>query len=467
MRTLPDVTPSPEQLAIISRNSPGTEVIRGAAGSGKTTTALLKLTTLIGVHLSRKQRLQRDEPIRVLVLTFNRTLKGYIEALAQDQPTDGDEIDLEISTFGRWVLGLLGWPDLVLDHQREALIKSFGRGISLPPDFLVEEVDYALGRFLPSTLHTYLTARREGRGTAPRVERPVREAILRDVVEPYSAYKRERGLLDWNDVAVQLTTTQCDHAYDVIIIDEAQDFSANQIRAVRSQLADVHSLVFVVDTAQRIYARGFSWQETGLTIRPEHVHRLTRNYRNTAEIARFAASLIDGLPLDADATMPDFDSCDRHGEQPLVLRGRFSSQVGEAIRTIRNRVDLGNESVAFLHPLGGRWFDFLRDELTRNGLPFVEITRQSEWPDGDENIALSTLASAKGLEFDHVFILGLNAEVLNHGDDEEDEQLTRLRRLLAMGIGRAKHSVAIGYKPEDAPRLINYLDTNTYREVDL
>jgi len=43
MRVLANVRPTPEQLAIVSRNRPGIEVIRGAAGSGKTTTALLRL----------------------------------------------------------------------------------------------------------------------------------------------------------------------------------------------------------------------------------------------------------------------------------------------------------------------------------------------------------------------------------------------------------------------------------------
>jgi superfamily I DNA/RNA helicase len=118
-----------------------------------------------------------------------------------------------------------------------------------------------------------------------------------------------------------------------------------------------------------------------------------------------------------------------------------------------------------LHPRG--WFGFLRNALAAAGLPFVEITRESEWPDGDENIALSTLHSAKGLEFDHVVMIGLNAEVLQHGDDDEDDQLIRLRRLIAMGIGRARRSVVLGYKATDASRLIEFLDPATYDEREL
>jgi superfamily I DNA/RNA helicase len=96
-----------------------------------------------------------------------------------------------------------------------------------------------------------------------------------------------------------------------------------------------------------------------------------------------------------------------------------------------------------------------------------QITRKSDWPDGKENIALSTLHSAKGLEFDHVFILGLNAEVTVHGEEDDDDTLVTLRKLLAMGIGRARYSVMIGYKPEEASRLIGYLDPSSYEGVDL
>lgn len=47
MKALIDVRPTAEQLALFSRIQPGVEIIRGAAGSGKTTTALLKLRSAI------------------------------------------------------------------------------------------------------------------------------------------------------------------------------------------------------------------------------------------------------------------------------------------------------------------------------------------------------------------------------------------------------------------------------------
>jgi superfamily I DNA/RNA helicase len=332
----------------------------------------------------------------------------------------------------------------------------------------LDEVEYVTGRFTPEQLANYLTARREGRGISPRVERSLRQRIIDEVINPYEEWKRTLGLLDWNDLAVRLANQHPRFPYDVIIVDETQDFSANQLRAINNNLAEeVHSLTLVVDTAQRIYARGFTWQEAGITVRPENIRRLRRNYRNTIEIAHFAAPLIEDIPLDDDATIPDFSNCVVHGQIPIVLKGRFAPQTNYVIRYIQERINLHEESVAILHPLGGGWFNFIKSEFDRADLRYIEITRESEWPEGGENIAFSTLHSSKGLEFDHVIIIGLNSDITPHGKEEGDDRLITLRRLLAMGIGRARRSVILGYKPEEASDLIDYLDPSTYQELEV
>jgi superfamily I DNA/RNA helicase len=278
-------------------------------------------------------------------------------------------------------------------------------------------------------------------------------------------WKSYESKCDWNDLAVQLQNAKTPEPYDIILADEVQDFSANQVRALVHQAADPYSIVFVLDAAQRIYPRGFTWTEVGIS--SVKSQRLTVNYRNTMEICRFASPLLEGLNVGDDGTLPDFNSCVRHGSIPIIIEGRYSQQVEFAMNQIESNIDTSSESVAFLQPLGGSWFDYLKGALRNHSLNFVEITRENDWPTGPVNIALCTMHSAKGLEFDHVFVLGLNDEVTPYNVEPGDSAFENLRRLLAVAITRAKRTVTVGYKPEEASGLVSLLDPTTYRTETL
>jgi DNA helicase IV len=471
MKALIEVSPSPEQLALFSRIQPGVEVIRGAAGSGKTTTALLKLRAAVGAYVRRRRRQSDQGPVRVLVLTFNRTLRGYINELAHRQFSLGQEIILEVSTFSSWAHGLLGKPTVMENDATEAQLRYLASKTAMDTEFAIAEASYVLGRFLPEDLENYLHVRRDGRGATPRMERASREILLNEIINPYLEGKNAERLVDWNDLAVALVRRKV-RAYDVVVVDETQDFSANEIRAIMSQVATEHTVTFVLDTTQRIYSRsGFSWQEVGVQLRPENSFRLKTNYRNTKQIARFAASLLEDIDTDPDGTLPDFESAITAGDLPVVVEGGFGRQMDYAIDYIKRHVDLSQDSVAFLHVKGGGWFSSLKARLEQEQLPYVSIARKPEWPSGGENIALSTIHSVKGLEFDHVFILGLNGEVepddLGDEEGEDFEPLVRLRRLVAMGVGRARKTIMVGYKPEDAPVVAGFFGDGTFVKVAL
>ncbi|MER5212392.1 3'-5' exonuclease [Streptomyces sp. NPDC002838] len=465
MRLLSHVEASPEQMRILADTRPGFHLVRGAAGSGKTTTALLRLRQLCATRLSRRERLQQEEPVRVLVLTYNKTLQGYVAELARQQVSGSAGLVLRVATFGKWAVDMVGNEGLVDREQTRPVIRSLAASITLPSDFIVDEVEYLLGRFGSEELDAYLTARREGRGQAPRVERSLRKRLLEEVVTPYIAHKEKRGWRDWNDIAVEARQVESQPAWDVVIVDEAQDFSANQVRAISSHVSGDHTTTFVMDATQRIYPRFFTWSEAGIQLTNAYV--LRSNHRNTRQVAAFARGIVEGLPYEDDGTLPDFLACDREGPLPVVVDGRFNKQVEYAIQYLRTEIDLTSQSVAFLHPKGGAWFDYLRRALATEGIAWCELTRASGWPSGPESVALCTVHSAKGLEFDHVFMLGLNQQVTPHGDEEGDATLDMLRRLLAMGIGRSRQTVTLGYKADDPSTLIGLLVEGTYKEVRL
>lgn len=465
MRVLQDVQPTPEQLQILTDSGPGFRLIRGAAGSGKTTAALMRLRQLCGARLARRRRLGATSPIRVLVLTFNRTLSGYVEHLAMQQLDPSEDISLEVETFSRWAVGLCGGRRRVVDDDEELRKLLRAAGLSGDLDYFLDEVQYILGRWHPSDRDEYLRAERFGRGRAPAVPRSVRAKLLTDVIAPYEQQIAGRGMVDWNDIAIEAAAAPSGQ-YDVAVVDEAQDLSANQIWAIVAHLAEDHTTTFIMDAVQRIYPQAFRWREVGIAIRPNDVFVLKANHRNTVAIARLAASLVRDLPTDEDGVLPDPTACARVGPRPQILAGNYSAQLAHMLDAIAPALQAG-ETAAILQPRGGGWFSYAEQELARRAIPFCLLTRSRDWPTGPEQVALSTIHSAKGLEFDHVLLPGLNQEVTPHGDKEGDGSLDALRRLVAMGVGRARETVVLGYRPEDKSTVTDFIDPATYDMVEL
>ena len=161
----------------------------------------MRLRYLTAAWLVRRDRLQLDDPVKVLVLTYNRTLSGYVAELAGRQIEDQEGLQLTISTFAKWSKRLTLTGLLLDDDERYAKIRSLGTGLEVESRFLTDEVEYAIGRFLPQDISSYLSCERRGRGPAPRFSR---QRMYEQVILPYLDWKESIGLPDWNDLAVEL-----------------------------------------------------------------------------------------------------------------------------------------------------------------------------------------------------------------------------------------------------------------------
>ena len=75
----------------------------------------------------------------------------------------------------------------------------------------------------------------------------------------------------------------------------------------------------------------------------------------------------------------------------------------------------------------------------------------------DDAVRLMTLHAAKGLEFPHVFIIGVEEDVLPHRNSLDEGALEEERRLMYVGITRAQRTLCLSY----AAQRRRYGDTHT------
>jgi len=202
--------------------------------------------------------------------------------------------------------------------------------------------------------------------------------------DAYAAYKREQGLVDYDDLLVLLRDLLCGHTdvaaqlsrtYRYVMVDEYQDTNSIQAEIVRGLAVEHANVMAVGDDSQSIYSfRGANFRnimDFERLFPGTQTITLDENYRSTQPILQLANAVIDRAPEKytkilhtrrIDGTRPMLVQCADEETQ-----ARFVSQ-----RILELREEgLSLDAMAVLFRSSYHSFD-LELELQRHDIPFVK-----------------------------------------------------------------------------------------------
>lgn len=472
-----------EQRRIIENKPKGHVLVKGVAGSGKTTVAVHKIPFLLKDYCYEK-----DD--KVLVITYNKSLVNYVKYIYEEIEKNkkeeqlslgiyesGDKDKLYIETIDNIV-----FKYFILNTENEKLkiandnqvtkalldaimkVRENYKKINVLDEknitFIKEEI-----RWMKSCNYTdieeYQNIDRIGRISNNNIESPhklrknsqIRQAIF-EVMLQYNENLKKDKLVDVQDIlliALRQAQKQVEEKYTHIIVDETQDLTRVQLEFIKRLYMNrsYSSMLFVSDTAQSIYpeawlVKGRSFTSIGLDMTGKSTS-LSKSYRTTTQIAYAAYSLIaDDKNIIEEDNFVKPSLIDKHGVYP-VYRG-FKNKILEAeyvTKIIKNELKekYNYKDIAIISRFKNQLKE-IKNYLEKNNIPYKEIENNEELDFSDDCVKLLTMHFVKGLEFKVVMIVGLNDKYMplksfENEFEDVDFMESMDRRLLYVGMTRA------------------------------
>lgn len=465
---------NPKQKEWSKKELNGPARLCGVSGSGKTCVMLHRAR-----FLAKKYPRQ---PIAILTLTLsmknlldnllNRLCgaeRAYIETFTIENFIKSNLVEKIHPNGLRWITKFIKIDDEICNPFMKTAIQT----VFSSPDFqrapwtnfddkkkyrfLVDEFTYVRSRLTPEKYDEYCSPefKRIGR------EIPMQENLRRTVLSAIRQFETDIEHLHWVDheamshAAIQFISRDFYKKYRTVMIDEVQDLSQNDLRAIglmkniddELMMNAPNSLFLVGDGAQTIYKNGFSLKKIGINVSGRSF-AFKKNYRNTKEILEAAYALIQnfdcsGLDEDEKTKPISPELAKQSGTKPRIIKSySLYKECEDVAQRIKQLIDncgevAGNVCVIGLSKL---YRDRIAIELKKMNIASAEIKDNVQV--GNDIVKISTIESAKGHEFSSVFILGLGTPI---GKEISNEDLSLEASRLYVAMTRACNNLTLTY----------------------
>ena len=441
----------------------GPTLVKGGAGTGKSTVALYRVRAVL-----ERKGARPDET--VLFTTYTRALERATGQLldqllppamrARVRVSTCDTIAREVVAASRAVgsfadAGVLRKmlrdlrstfePAGPSSFERKLRAKALAR---LSDDYLLEEFEWVIeGRDLAS-LDEYLAAPRPGRGVV--LGEKLRAAVweLRAAFQERIAAARLETFPDLRREALaRLRAGLFPTRFDHVVVDEEQDLSPASLALLAELAASPAGIFLAADAKQSLYSRNYTFASAHprLDFRGRTA-LLARNYRSTAEIDRAAFAV---LAPESGETLEASES-PHSGPLPVIARGMEPAEEGawaaRFLRQMAKHLRLQVQAGAVLVPDAEAGVA-LAQSLQREGVA-ARYFPGKELDLREPVVKVLTLHSAKGLEFPMVVLAGLRPGTWPTPEsfiapEACDEAMRNHRRLLYVGMTRAMRGLLV------------------------
>ena len=455
----------PSQDKLVSKDFNGSARVLGGAGTGKTVVAMHR-----AMHLAKKVFAEKKD--RILFTTYTSNLAQNVEELISTLcPECKDRIE---------VVHLHSWAARFMKSHGAEFDIAYGDDLdscweqawadaeetAFDVGFLRQEWEQIVQANGIETKADYLKVLRTGRGHS--LTRPQRARVWR-VFECFLDVLKKRGKQEWLQ-AIKATRRYLEEKkpalpYRAVVVDEAQDFHAEEWKLIRAIVpAGANDLFLAGDAHQRIYGRKVALSRCGIQIQGRS-SKLRINYRTTEQIRSWAMAILTGVEVDD----LDGDKDTAQGYKSLLAGSKpehhhFSSSqkeqeflAGKIRELLKHR---SPEDICIVARTAKMLKDDYQGLFQSLAIPQTVLDKNKSTAGG--GVRLATMHRVKGLEFPVMILAGMNSKTMplrvasiENDPSSKAEHEDRERSLLFVAATRARDELIVTSWGSQSPFLVS------------